>query len=215
MQSKATSQQARDRRKSGRGQLSLVEHALCPLDARVSMKPNLTHFSEYHFFDRHGNRKSATARVDCPNGLSANDEFYLWGLLALTFADDEPGIEFRATPHFCLKQLGRDTKPGGKEHRLFREALKRLAAVTRPCRLCLSTILLAERGEFFFRLRTLEKNSPRSVRRKKGMEVERSSITSKKLRMNDGGSRSDICKQSDSFAGTRLRLSGWKRRDRI
>lgn len=93
------------------------------------MQPNLTHFSEYHFFDQHGNRKSSTARVDCPNGLSANDEFYLWGLLALTFADEKPGIEFRATPHFCLKQLGQDSKPGGKEHRIFREALKRLAAV--------------------------------------------------------------------------------------
>ncbi len=129
MSERSESQQSNVPRKRGRGQLSLVEHALCPLDARISLQPNLTYFSEYHYFDRHGNRGTASARVDCPNGLSANDEFFLWGLLALTFAEREPGIEFRATPHFCLRQLGHTSKPGGKEHRIFRDALRRLAAV--------------------------------------------------------------------------------------
>jgi len=118
--------------RSGRGQLSLVEHALCPLDAALSLRENLTHRSSFEFYEN-GNRKRAEVQVDCPRGLSANDEFYLWGLLALTFSEPEPGIEFRATPYFCLRQLGCDSKPGGKEHRQFRAALKRLAAVNYQC----------------------------------------------------------------------------------
>lgn len=122
-----------DKRIWGRGQLSLVEHALCPLDAKASLQSNLTHHSEFSFYDGNGHKKQANARVDAPNGLSANDEFYLWGLLALTFRQEEPGIEFRATPNYCLKQLGIPRKPGGKEYRLFRDALRRLAAVNYQC----------------------------------------------------------------------------------
>jgi hypothetical protein len=53
------------------------------------------------------------------------------GLLALALAQPEPQIEFQATPHFCLRELGLispDSK-GGKSYRLFRDALRRLAAV--------------------------------------------------------------------------------------
>lgn len=114
---------------SGRGQLSLVEHALCPLDAKSSLRSNLTHQAVYSFYDRNGHRKKAIARIDAPNGLSANDEFYLWGLLALAFREKEPSLEFRATPNFFLRQLGARHKPGGKDFRLFRGALRRLAAV--------------------------------------------------------------------------------------
>ena len=75
--------------------------------------------------------RTAKAVVHCPAGLSAGDEFYLWGLLALTFAQPQAGIEFQATPHFCLRKLGlisADSK-GGKSYRLFRDALRRLSAV--------------------------------------------------------------------------------------
>ena len=116
---------------SGIGQLSLVEHALCPLDTRVSLQQNLRHASEYRYTDADGQGQSARVVVHCPAGLSASDEFYLWGLLALTFAQPEPQIEFQATPHFCLRKLGiisPDSK-GGKSYRLFREALRRLSAV--------------------------------------------------------------------------------------
>lgn len=116
---------------SGVGQLSLVEHALCPLDCRASLRQNLRHESEYRFMDAKGCSRLAKVVVHCPAGLSASDEFYLWGLLALTFAQPTPQIDFQATPHFCLRNLGLispDSK-GGKSYRLFRESLRRLSAV--------------------------------------------------------------------------------------
>lgn len=125
-----------DRRQSltrGLTQLSLVEHALCPLDAGVSLRPNLVHTAEYFFSDRQGSRRKASARVICPEGLSAHDELYLWGLLALTFSQTEPAVEFQATPHYCLRQLGlidQSKHRGGKNYELFRAAIERLAAVT-------------------------------------------------------------------------------------
>ena len=116
---------------TGMGQLSLVEHALCPLDSRTSLRQNLHHTSEYRYTDADGRGQSAKVVVHCPAGLSSGDEFYLWALLALTFAQPKPQIEFQATPHFCLRKLGiisPDSK-GGKSYRLFREALRRLSAV--------------------------------------------------------------------------------------
>ena len=115
----------------GIGQLSLVEHALCPLDSRASLREDLHHVSEYRYTDTHGQSQRARVTVHCPAGLSPGDEFYLWGLLALTFAQPESAIEFQATPHFCLRKLGLispDSK-GGKSYRLFRDALRRLSAV--------------------------------------------------------------------------------------
>lgn len=117
--------------RTGMGQLSLVEHALCPLDSRTSLRENLRHESEYRYTDADGRARTANVVVHCPAGLSPGDEFYLWGLLALTFAQAEPRMEFQATPHFCLRKLGLispDSK-GGKSYRLFREALRRLSAV--------------------------------------------------------------------------------------
>lgn len=119
--------------KQGLSQLSLVEHALCPLDAEASLRPNLVHASEYFYTDRGGQRRKATARVLCPEGLSAYDELYLWGLLALTFSQQEPATEFLATPHYCLRQLGlidESLHRGGKTYDLFRAAIERLSAVT-------------------------------------------------------------------------------------
>jgi hypothetical protein len=117
--------------RAGMGQLSLVEHALCPLDSRASLKENLRHESQYRYIAATGQAQTARVIVHCPAGLSPGDEFYLWGLLALTFAQPEPGIEFLATPHFCLRKWGMITaeSKGGKSYRLFREALRRLSAV--------------------------------------------------------------------------------------
>ena len=115
----------------GMGQLTLVEHALCPLDARTSLRENLRHEADYRYTDADGVPQTARAVVFCPAGLSPGDEFYLWGLLALTFAQPDPRAEFQATPHFCLRKLGlisADSK-GGKSYRLFRDALRRLSAV--------------------------------------------------------------------------------------
>ncbi len=117
--------------RQGLGQLTLVEHALCPLDGRVSLAGSLTHKSRYRFTDQTGQRQTAEAQVFAPLGPSANDEFFLWGLLALTSAQTESGGQWQATPHYCLTRLGRITagSGGGKNDQLFRESIRRLAAV--------------------------------------------------------------------------------------
>jgi hypothetical protein len=123
----------------GRAQLTLVEHALCPLDTAVSLSEGLTHNSEFFYVDPNRHQQKATAKVICPFGLSPADEFYLWGLVALTLSQPEPSIEFYATPYYCLSELGViETKAGkerrgGKDYALFREALARLATVTYLC----------------------------------------------------------------------------------
>lgn len=115
----------------GLSQLTLVEHALCPLDARLSLRENLVHECEYFFTDAQKHRRKARVRVNCPDGLSANDEFFLWGLLALTFSEREPTIDFYATPHFCLTRLQKISSgsKGGKSYALFRQAIERLSMV--------------------------------------------------------------------------------------
>ena len=108
-----------------------MEHALCPLDSRISLRENLNHEAEYRYTDADGRCQTARVVVYCPAGLSPGDEFYLWGLLALTLGQPEPQIEFQATPHFCLRKLGLISpgSKGGKSYRLFRDALRRLSAV--------------------------------------------------------------------------------------
>jgi hypothetical protein len=119
--------------RAGLTQMSLVEHALCPIDSAASLRHNLVHETHYFYTDKHRNRRKATARVLCPDGLSACDELYLWGLLALTLSQKQPGTDFYATPHFCLRQLGcieQGSDKGGETYRLFRDAIYRLSAVT-------------------------------------------------------------------------------------
>lgn len=116
---------------SGRAQLSLVEHALCPLDLAASLRDHLVHQTMYGYRDRSGRLMMANVRVTCPSGLSAADEFTLWGLLALTFSQQEPSPEFHATPHYCLRQLAliESNAKGGKDYQLFRETVRRLSRV--------------------------------------------------------------------------------------
>ncbi len=119
-------------RRTGRGQLTLVEHALCPLDSRSSLVPNLVYDTCFSFTDKVRCRRQATVRVYGPHGLSAHDEFYLWGLLALTLAQDSPDPEFHATPHYCLRQLGildQRTNRGGQQYLQFAKAVERLSLV--------------------------------------------------------------------------------------
>ncbi len=114
-----------------RAQLSLVEHALCPLDAGVSLTPGFRFETRYAFSDKHRNRKQALVRIGALDGLSAHDELYLWGLLSLALSQDEPRPELMATPYWCLRQMGiiDGGKRGGREFELFRAALHRLAGV--------------------------------------------------------------------------------------
>lgn len=116
----------------GIAQLTLVEHSLCQLDPGLSLKPKQRHESEFFYTDKTRRRRRGRVVIDCAKGLLANDEFFLWGLLALTLSQPNPDICFFATPHFCLRRLGLvDTKSnrGGKNYALFRAALERLAAV--------------------------------------------------------------------------------------
>jgi hypothetical protein len=96
----------------------LVEHSLCPLDSGSSLVENLVHESVFLYTDRHKHTRRASARVSCPLGLSASDEFYLWGLLAITFAEPEPDGQLYATPHFILRRLGvidQNERRGGRQ----------------------------------------------------------------------------------------------------
>jgi len=72
----------------GVGQLTLVEHALCPLDAKAALA-GTRHECDYFYTDTSRHRRRARVRIDSPAGLSANDEFFLWGLLALTLAQPD------------------------------------------------------------------------------------------------------------------------------
>ena len=118
----------------GRAQLSLVEHALCPIDANATLAGPLIHESRYWFSDKNRHRKEARVRIACPDGLSPTDEFYLWGLLSLTFAQAQPAADFYATPYYCLRQLGcidrHENRSGSKNYTLFRAAVSRLSTVS-------------------------------------------------------------------------------------
>ena len=118
--------------RQGRGQLTLVEHSLCPLDVRRSLVENLVHETSYRFADDSRRSRKVTATVFSPAGLSAHDEFFLWGLLALTLGQKEPDPEFIATPHYCLRQLGvidQHSSRGGQQYDHFAQAVERLSLV--------------------------------------------------------------------------------------
>jgi hypothetical protein len=120
----------------GVGQLTLVEHALCPLDARASVTANLVHEAQFRFSNKARQRQTGSVRVLCPLGLSPKDEFFLWGLLALTIADPESEGELHATRHYCLRRLGlidAKEKRGGRQYRDFTAAIERLSCVRYQC----------------------------------------------------------------------------------
>ena len=124
-----------DRRNAalGRAQLSLVEHALCPLDASAALAGPYIHESRYWYTDVNRHRKEARARIACPEGLSPTDEFYLWGLLSLTFSQRQPSPHFYATPYYCLRHLeciDPEVNSGGKNYVHFRHAVSRLSTVS-------------------------------------------------------------------------------------
>ena len=118
-------------RSVGVGQLSLVEHALCPLETKRGA--NLVHRTCYRFTDTQRRRQTAQIRVFAPLGLFPGDELYLWGLLALTLSQPESDGSFDATPHWCLRQLGlidAGTRRGGRQYQQFAATLERLSAVS-------------------------------------------------------------------------------------
>lgn len=95
----------------------------------------MRHKTSFRYSDAAGKRQQASVRIDCAYGLSPFDEFYLWGLLALTLAQRDSAGELEATPHYCLRQLGviEPHSKGGRSYLLFRQALERLSGVRYRC----------------------------------------------------------------------------------
>jgi hypothetical protein len=150
--------------------MTVVESALCPLDRKNALQRGLRHESHFYFHAANGQKKRAKVEVTSAYGLSPNDEFYLWGLLALTFAQENPEPVFYATPHYCLRELGildDPNKRGGKNYRDFRQVLKRLGGVTYWCDGFYDPVR-AERGERIFHFlscdRPLDPKSSRAWR---------------------------------------------------
>lgn len=118
-------------RASGVAQLSLVEHALCQLDTRQSLRPQQRFETGFFYSDAERNRRFADVSVGAAFGFSPADEYYLWGLLALTFNQPQPSRVFHATPYFCLRKLG--FGDSGKHYAEFRGALDRIAGLSYLC----------------------------------------------------------------------------------
>ncbi|MEX2285377.1 MAG: hypothetical protein WEE89_23025, partial [Gemmatimonadota bacterium] len=138
------------RRTSGLAQLSLVEHALCPLDDKLSLVRPLVFETGYFRSDRHGHARYIPVRVVANEGLSASDELYLWGLLALAFSQPEPTLELWATPHWILKSLGcLESSKGGRNYVLFRQMLRRLAGAVYYCERFYDPVRQCERDRAF------------------------------------------------------------------
>ena len=118
---------------NGVGQLSLVEHALCPLDSRASLVRNQVFETGYFYTNQKRQRKRSKVDVFCPLGLSPGDEFNLWGMLALTLANKESDGELVATRYYILSQLGiinSGSRRGGRQYTDLTASLERLSAVT-------------------------------------------------------------------------------------
>jgi hypothetical protein len=84
------------------------------------------------FTDKERKRRSGRVRVFCPLGLSPQDELFLWGLLALTLADESNAGELHATRHYMLRNLGiidPATRRGGRQYASFTQAIDRIAAI--------------------------------------------------------------------------------------
>ena len=100
------------------------------------MQPGLLHGTSFQFSDARRRRQTAQVEVSCAQGLSAHDEFYLWGLLALTLSQPNPETEFHATPHYCLRHLGlvdAHARRGGRQYQQFAAAIERLSWVKYGC----------------------------------------------------------------------------------
>ena len=113
-------------------QMTFVEHALCPLDPRTSLRPGAVFRTRYYYTDPGRHTRLARVEVSCSRGLLASDEFFLWGLLALTLARGRDAIELVATPHECLRRLGlidHLTRRGGRQYLRFLSAIGRLSAL--------------------------------------------------------------------------------------
>jgi len=117
---------------NGVGQLTIVEHALCPIDSRMSLTESYNHQTSFNYSTGTRNRRTGRVRVFCPLGLSPQDELVLWGMLAITLADADSDGELHVTRHFLLRQLGlinAQSRRGGRQYHQITKAIERIAAV--------------------------------------------------------------------------------------
>ena len=121
----------------GTAQLSVLETALCPLSAKL-MRGGAVYRRKFFFTPCEKDsaakprREITNVRVTAPLGLLPNDEYNLWGLLAVTLNRPDADDRLLATPHWCLGQLGLPTN-GGRQYAAFRQSLDRLACVAYHC----------------------------------------------------------------------------------
>jgi len=119
----------------GAAQLTVLETALCPLNARPTNKPSI-HGTHFFYTDLHVDlnrpvRKRADVRVKADRGLQPSDEYYLCGLLALVLNEPQTQRRLLATPYWLLQQLG--LAAGGRQYQACRDSLERLAGVSYFC----------------------------------------------------------------------------------
>ena len=110
------------------GQLSMVEHALCPLDSRKSLEVGQVFKTGYFYTNAKRQRVRSNVEVISPLGLSAVDEFNLWGMLALTLANKETEGNLFATRYYILSQLGAidsGSRRGGRQYAELTVSLER------------------------------------------------------------------------------------------
>ena len=115
----------RNSRFAARAQLTLVEHALCPIDAPSGA---FTHEAEYYYF-KNRSRKVGRAIVDCPRGMKPEDDLYLYGVLGEVFSHAEPNLNLYASASYLLTAFNMSSD-GGKNIAQLRETFHRLAAVS-------------------------------------------------------------------------------------
>lgn len=96
----------------------------------MSLVENFVHDAEFMFTDKKRRRCQGKARIICPAGLSATDELYLWGLLAIALSQPQSSVDFHATPHYCLRRLhvvDQHARRGGRQYRQFTQSIERLS----------------------------------------------------------------------------------------
>ena len=119
----------------GAAQLTVLETALCPLNARPTNSPSI-HETHFFYTDLHVDlnkpvRKRAEVRVKADRGLQPSDEYYLCGMLFLVLHEPQTQRRLLATPYWLLQHLGLAT--GGRQYQACRDSLERLAGVTYFC----------------------------------------------------------------------------------
>ena len=107
---------------SGISQLTFIEHALSPLGEHGPFNRVAN-----YFYSLNGKRTLGTANISAAVGYEPEDDFYLWGLLALTLSQEVREPKLYCSARYILRQL--NLGEGGKNIATLRKALTRLGSV--------------------------------------------------------------------------------------